>query len=81
MVVCNTATAAAIHDACSSHSKCWTRPEPAVKPALAVTKTGHVGVIGTRGTLTSTKFGKPAASLADQAHFQVQPCDGLGARH
>jgi glutamate racemase len=51
--------------------------EPAIKPALAVTKTGHVGVIGTRGTLSSAKFGKLMASLADQAHFVVQPCDGL----
>ena len=36
-----------------------------------------MGVIGTRGTLTSAKFGKLMASLADQAHFVVQPCDGL----
>ena len=40
-------------------------------------RSGHVGVIGTRGTLTSTKFGKLMASLADRAHFVVQPCDGL----
>ena len=78
VVACNTATAAAIHEVRSSHP---TLPlvglEPAIKPALAVTKTGHVGVIGTRGTLTSAKFGKLMASLAGQAHFVVQPCDGL----
>ena len=78
VVACNTATAAAIHEVRSSHSKLpLVGLEPAVKPALAVTKTGHVGVIGTRGTLTSAKFGKLMASLADQAHFVVQPCDGL----
>lgn len=49
--------------------------EPAVE-TLAVTKTGHVGVIGTRG-MTKRQFGKLMASLADQAHFVVQPCDGL----
>ena len=78
VVACNTATAAAIHEVRSSHPELpLVGLEPAVKPALAVTKTGHVGVIGTRGTLTSAKFGKLMASMADQAHFVVQPCDGL----
>lgn len=78
VVACNTATAAAIHEVRS------TRPalplvglEPAIKPALAATRTGRVGVIGTRGTLTSAKFNKLMASLAGQAEFVVQPCDGL----
>ncbi|WP_298212923.1 glutamate racemase [Acidovorax sp.] len=78
VVACNTATAAAIHEVRSSHPHLpLVGLEPAIKPALAVTKTGHVGVIGTRGTLTSAKFGKLMASLAGQAHFVVQPCDGL----
>ena len=78
VVACNTATAAAIHEVRSSHPELpLVGLEPAIKPALAVTQTGHVGVIGTRGTLTSAKFGKLMASLADQAHFVVQPCDGL----
>lgn len=78
VVACNTATAAAIHEVRSSHPELpLVGLEPAVKPALAVTKTGHVGVIGTRGTLTSAKFSKLMTSLADQAHFVVQPCDGL----
>ncbi len=78
VVACNTATAAAIHEVRSSHPDLpLVGLEPAIKPALAATKTGHVGVIGTRGTLSSAKFGKLMASLADQAHFVVQPCDGL----
>lgn len=78
VVACNTATAAAIHEVRSSHPDLpLVGLEPAIKPALAVTKTGHVGVIGTRGTLTSAKFGKLMASLNEQAHFVVQPCDGL----
>ena len=78
VVACNTATAAAIHEVRSTHPDLpLVGLEPAIKPALAVTKTGHVGVIGTRGTLTSAKFGKLMASMADQARFVVQPCDGL----
>ena len=78
VVACNTATAAAIHEVRSNHPDLpLVGLEPAIKTALAATTTGHVGVIGTRGTLTSAKFGKLMASLAGQAHFVVQPCDGL----
>lgn len=78
VVACNTATAAAIHEVRSSQPDLpLVGLEPALKPSLAVTRTGHVGVIGTRGTLTSAKFGKLLASLEGQAQFVVQPCDGL----
>ena len=78
VVACNTATAAAIHEARARHP---TLPvvgvEPALKPAVAASKTKRIGVIGTRGTLTSVKFAKLLASLHGQAEFIVQPCDGL----
>lgn len=78
VVACNTATAAAIHEVRSSHADLpLVGLEPAIKPALAATRTGHVGVIGTRGTLSSAKFAKLLASLDGQARFTVQPCDGL----
>jgi glutamate racemase len=78
VVACNTATAAAIHELRSNQPELpLVGLEPAIKPALAVTQTGRVGVIGTRGTLTSAKFGKLLESLAGQAQFVVQPCDGL----
>lgn len=78
VVACNTATAAAIHEVRASHPDLpLVGLEPAVKPALAVTRTGRVGVIGTRGTLTSSKFAKLLSSLEGQADFVVQPCDGL----
>lgn len=78
VVACNTATAAAIHEVRSRYPGLpLVGLEPAIKPALAVTHTGRVGVIGTRGTLTSAKFGKLLGSLGDQAQFVVQPCDGL----
>ena len=57
VVTCNTATAAAID---------WLRTEypnlpiigvePAVKPAVALSKTGRIGVMATRSTLTSARF-------------------------
>ena len=78
VVACNTATAAAIHEARERYPQLpLVGVEPALKPAVAASKTGHIGVIGTRGTLTSAKFAKLLASLDGQAHFVVQPCDGL----
>ncbi|MFN7856926.1 MAG: glutamate racemase [Acidovorax sp.] len=78
VVACNTATAAAIHEVRSSRPQLpLVGLEPAIKPALAATRTGHIGVIGTRGTLSSAKFSRLLASVADQARFHVQPCDGL----
>lgn len=78
VVACNTATAAAIHEARARHPQLpLIGVEPALKPAVAASRTGHIGVIGTRGTLTSAKFAKLLASLDGQAHFVVQPCDGL----
>ena len=78
VVACNTATAAAIHEVRAAHPHLpLVGLEPALKPALGVTQTGRVGVIGTRGTLTSSKFARLLASLDGQAQFVVQPCDGL----
>lgn len=78
VVACNTATAAAIHEVRACHPGLpLVGVEPALKPAVALSRTGHIGVIGTRGTLASTKFARLLASLQGQAQFVVQPCDGL----
>jgi glutamate racemase len=70
VVACNTATAAAIHELRSKYPHLiLIGVEPALKPALQISKTGHIGVIGTRGTLSSDKFNKLLGSLHDQAHF------------
>jgi glutamate racemase len=78
VVACNTATAAAIHEVRSQHPDLLlVGLEPAIRPALAATRSGRIGVIGTRGTLTSAKFARLLASVEGQARFTIQPCDGL----
>lgn len=78
VVACNTATAAAIHEVRNRYPDMpMVGVEPALKPAVAHSKTGHIGVIGTRGTLTSAKFAKLLDSLQGQAEFVIQPCMGL----
>ncbi len=57
VVACNTATAAAL----PSLRQQWPQipivgMEPAVKPACQQTKTGHVGVLATPGTLRASRF-------------------------
>jgi glutamate racemase len=78
VVACNTATAAAIHLLRQDHP---TLPivgvEPALKPAVAMSRTRRIGVMATRGTLASQKFKALLDSLAGQAEFVCQPCDGL----
>ena len=78
VVACNTATAAAIHALRAQHPQLpLVGVEPALKPALALSRTGHIGVIATRGTVASDKFARLLASVQGEAHFVVQACNGL----
>lgn len=80
VVACNTATAAAVHLLRAKHTHLpVVGVEPALKPAAALTKTGHVAVLATRGTLSSAKFKALQQSLKAQATFVMVPCDGLAA--
>jgi len=78
VVACNTATAAAIQGLRAAYP---TLPlvgvEPALKPALALSTTRHIGVIATRGTVGSAKFSRLLASVQGEATFVVQACNGL----
>ena len=78
VIACNTATAAAIH---LIRAEMPALPlvgvEPALKPAVTLSKTRCIGVMATRGTVNSAKFRALRDSLKDQAEFILQPCDGL----
>ena len=78
VIACNTATAAAVQRLRGEFpSLPIVGVEPAIKPAVTLSYTKHIGVMATRATLNSTKFQTLLASLADQATFICQPCDGL----
>jgi glutamate racemase len=80
VIACNTATAAAVHLLRAKHTQLpVVGVEPALKPAAALTKTGHGAVLATRGTLASAKFQALQRSLQGQAEFVLVPCDGLAA--
>jgi glutamate racemase len=78
VVACNTATAAAIHELRTQHPQLpLVGVEPALKPAVALSQTGHIGVVATRGTVASDKFARLLHSVQGQARFTVQACNGL----
>ena len=83
VVACNTATAVAIESLRSSFPQLpFIGVEPALKPALSFTQTGHVGVIGTHSTLQSARFEKLLRSVQSDAspkqiQFVIQACRGL----
>lgn len=78
VVACNTATAAAIHTLRGAYPDMpIVGIEPALKPAAALSKTGVIGVMATRGTLNSEKFRKLLDGLHGTATFVLQACDGL----
>ena len=78
VIACNTATAVAIEQLRADYPDLpIIGVEPALKPALALSRTRRIGVMATRSTLASAKFQTLLASLADQAEFVVQACDGL----
>ena len=80
VVACNTATAAAAKVLRDEFPDLpLVGVEPALKPAIKLSQTRKIGVIATRGTLESAKFAALKASLADQADFIIQPCDGLAS--
>ncbi|MEY4978176.1 MAG: glutamate racemase [Pseudomonadota bacterium] len=82
VVACNTATALAIEDLRHSYPQLpIVGVEPALKTAASLTRSGHVGVLATRGTLHSERFARLRrhieAATAHAVHFICQPCDGL----
>jgi glutamate racemase len=77
VVACNTATSAAIAVLRARFSIPIIGMEPALKPAIAQTRAGVVGVLATAGTAASGKFANLLARFAGRAQVLVQPCPGF----
>lgn len=77
VVACNTATGVAV-DALRAR---WTLPiiavEPAIKPAVSLTKSGVVGVLATSQTIASMKFAKLVDRFGGNIEILAQACPGL----
>ena len=77
VVACNTATAAAITTLRQHYTLPIIGMEPAVKPAVAATRSGVVGVLATTGTLESARFAALLERYAGEVEIVTQGCPGL----
>ena len=77
VVACNTATAAAIDVLRAQWPIPFVGVEPAVKPAVAATRSGVVGVLATPATLASERYCSLIERVAAGIRIVAQPCAGL----
>ena len=78
VVACNTATAHAIH----ALRERWpllpiVGTEPGIKPAVAVTRNGRIGVLSTPATIASARYKSLLSRHSGTAQVTSQPCPGL----
>jgi glutamate racemase len=77
VIACNTATAAAAASLRAEFAIPIIGMEPALKPAVACTRTGVVGVLATVGTLESARFAALLERYGDGVAIVTQACPGL----
>ena len=77
VIACNTATVAAAASLRSQFNVPIVAMEPAVKPAVAATRSGVIGVLATVGTLESARFAALLERYAGKVEIVTQGCPGL----
>jgi glutamate racemase len=77
VIACNTATAAAAATLRAYFNFPIVAMEPAVKPAVAATRSGVIGVLATVGTLESARFAALLERYAGEVEIVTQGCPGL----
>lgn len=80
VIACNTATAAAAASLRAQYTLPIIGMEPAIKPAVAATKSGVVGVLATIGTLESARFAALLGRYEEEVEIVTQGCPGLVER-
>jgi glutamate racemase len=80
VVACNTASAPALEALRAEFDVPIVGMEPAVKPAAQQTRTGHVGVLATAGTLNGDLFRRTSQRHAVGVTLHVQVGEGLVER-
>ncbi|MFN8509180.1 MAG: glutamate racemase [Deinococcaceae bacterium] len=74
VIACNTASAAALPELqAETHLPIWGVIDPGVTAARRVTQTGHVGVIGTQGTIANGAYQKRLRDLGLTVWAQACP--------
>lgn len=78
VVACNTATTAAIRELRTDWPHIpFVGVEPGVKPAVALSRNGRIGVLATRRTIASERMRSLVEQHAPDREVILQPCPGL----
>ncbi|MDD2724702.1 MAG: glutamate racemase [Methylovulum sp.] len=77
VVACNTATVVAIEKLRSTYRLPIIAMEPAIKPAVRLTKSQIIGVLATRRTLESPAVADLCRLYGENTRIILQPCPGL----
>ncbi len=77
VIACNTATAAAIASLRKSYNVPFVGMEPAIKPAVQLTRSGVVGVLATAGTLASEKYAQVRARFKEEVKIVESVGEGF----
>lgn len=77
VVACNTATTNAIKTLRSTFNLPFIGIEPAIKPAALQSKTKVIGILATKGTLSSELFHKTSSLYSNGIHVIEQEGDGI----
>tara|TARA_R110001592_G_scaffold54875_3_gene168166 strand:+ start:6580 stop:7374 length:795 start_codon:yes stop_codon:yes gene_type:complete len=77
VVACNTATTNAIKTLREKYTVPFIGIEPAIKPAALKTKTNIIGILATKGTLTSELFEKTSSTIRHQIVIKEKIGTGL----
>jgi len=80
VVACNTATSAAVGTLRGQFTVPIVAMEPAVKPAVATSKSGVIGVLATTRTLASENLAQLKERFGAEADILLQACPGLVER-
>ena len=77
VVACNTATTNAISNLRDSYNIPFIGIEPAIKPAALQSQTQAIGILATKGTLSSDLFSKTSSLFANNIKVIEQVGDGI----
>lgn len=77
VVACNTATLSAIQQLRATFQVPIIGVEPGIKPAVAQTKSGVIGVMVTTRTAQAENFHELVKRFSENVRIEVQACDGL----
>lgn len=77
VLACNTATAAAVVELREQYAIPIVAMEPAIKPAVALSRKGVIAVLATEGTIDSERFLDLRSRFDDQVEIITVACHGL----